>query len=293
MFRLQKLLPNKEKQVLANLRDWMQEHSSLCIAYSGGVDSTLVAAIAYECKGDSALAVTGVSPALAPHLLQEARYQAGWLGIRHQELITSELEDPNYSNNPIDRCFACKKELHRHLKLIATANSAMQVVDGVNLDDLNDYRPGIKAAHQAGSRSPLAELRIDKMTVRRISQALGFPWWDKPAQPCLSSRFPYGQVITAERLYQVGRAEAWLTARGLTSVRVRSNGLEARIEVPSQQIDVVLALSQTDGLVKFFRSIGFISVSLDLEGLVSGKLNRHQQSTVRTGAALQPPSQQQ
>ena len=117
-------------------------------------------------------------------------------------------------------------------------------------------------------------MKIDKATIRQLSRALGFPWWDKPAQPCLSSRFPYGEGITAERLNQVGQAEAWLTARGFHRVRVRSHGLAARIEVPEEQISAVLALSSTDGLVAFFQSLGFTSVSLDLEGLVSGKLNR-------------------
>ena len=278
MFQLQELLPKKQAQQLADLRQWMEVSSSLCIAYSGGVDSTLVAAIAYECKGESAVAVTGVSPALAPHLLQEARHQAGWIGIRHQELPTAELEDPAYSSNPVDRCFACKRELHRHLKPIATAAGDALVIDGVNLDDLGDHRPGIDAARQAGVRSPLAELKIDKATIRQLSRALGFPWWDKPAQPCLSSRFPYGEGITAERLNQVGQAEGWLIARGFQRVRVRSHGLAARIEVPEEQISAVLALSSTDGLVAFFQSLGFTSVSLDLEGLVSGKLNRKQGS---------------
>jgi uncharacterized protein len=271
---LQELLPKKQEQQLADLRQWMEVSSSLCIAYSGGVDSTLVAAIAYECKGESSFAVTGVSPALAPHLLQEARHQAGWIGIRHQELPTAELEDPDYSSNPVDRCFACKRELHRHLKPIATAAGDALVIDGVNLDDLGDHRPGIDAARQAGVRSPLAELKIDKATIRQLSRALGFPWWDKPAQPCLSSRFPYGEGITAERLNQVGQAEAWLLARGFNRVRVRSHGLAARIEVPEEQISAVMALSSTEGLVAFFQSLGFTSVSLDLEGLVSGKLNR-------------------
>jgi len=167
-------------------------------------------------KANLLFAVTGVSPALAPHLLQEARHQAGWIGIRHQELPTAELEDPAYSSNPVDRCFACKRELHRHLKPIATAAGDALVIDGVNLDDLGDHRPGIDAARQAGVRSPLAELKIDKATIRQLSRALGFPWWDKPAQPCLSSRFPYGEGITAERLNQVGQAEAWLIGSGVS-----------------------------------------------------------------------------
>jgi len=190
MFQLQELLPKKQEQQLADLRHWMDRSSSLCIAYSGGVDSTLVAAIAYECKGESAFAVTGVSPALAPHLLQEARHQAGWIGIRHQELPTAELEDPDYSSNPVDRCFACKRELHRHLKPIATAAGDALVIDGVNLDDLGDHRPGIDAARQAGVRSPLAELKIDKATIRQLSRALGSPGGISLLNPVCRLAFP-------------------------------------------------------------------------------------------------------
>ena len=133
---------------------------------------------------------------------------------------------------------------------------------------------GIDAARQAGVRSPLAELSIDKSTIRSLSRALGFPWWDKPAQPCLASRFPYGESISAERLKRVGQAEAWLIARGFSSVRVRSHGLAARIEVPIEQIRAVLTLADSEPLVEAFRALGFTSVNLDLEGLVSGKLNR-------------------
>ena len=274
MFRLQEPLADPEQQLLANLRQWMAGQSALCVAYSGGVDSTLVAAMAYEAHGDAALAVTGVSPALAPHLLREARDQASWIGIPHRECATAELNDPDYSNNPVDRCFACKRELHHHLQPIAAAAGDALVIDGVNLDDLGDHRPGIDAARQAGVRSPLAELSIDKAAIRALSRALGFPWWDKPAQPCLASRFPYGESISAERLKRVGQAEAWLIARGFSSVRVRSHGFAARIEVPSEQIRAVLALAESEPLVEAFRSLGFTSVNLDLEGLVSGKLNR-------------------
>jgi len=148
------------------------------------------------------------------------------------------------------------------------------VIDGVNRDDLGDHRPGIDAARQAGVRSPLAELGIDKTVIRRLSQALGFPWWDKPAQPCLASRFPYGENISAERLKRVGRAEAWLLARGFPRVRVRSQGLSARIEVPQDRLSDLLLQSQTEPMVQAFLHLGFTSVSLDLEGLISGKLNR-------------------
>ena len=274
MFRLQEPLADRERQLLADLRHWMAAQSALCVAYSGGVDSTLVAAMAYEAKGDAALAVTGVSPALAPHLLREARDQAAWIGIAHRECATAELNDPDYSSNPVDRCFACKRELHHHLQPIAAAAGDALVIDGVNLNDLGDHRPGIDAAREAGVRSPLAELSIDKAAIRALSRALGFPWWDKPAQPCLASRFPYGESISAERLKRVGQAEAWLIARGFSTVRVRSHGLAARIEVPSEQIRAVLALAESEPLVEAFRSLGFTSVNLDLEGLISGKLNR-------------------
>ena len=219
-------------------------------------------------------AVTGVSPALAPHLLEEAR-TARWIGIPHRECHTHELNDPDYTNNPTDRCYACKRELHTQLSEIVLESGGSQVVDGVNHDDLGDHRPGIRAAQELGVRSPLAELRIGKTSIRALSRALGFPWWDKPAQPCLASRFPYGEGITAERLKRVGAAEAWLIARGFDRVRVRCQGLAARLEVPQDRISELFALSAREPLVDEIRAFGFTSVSLDLEGLVSGKLNRH------------------
>ena len=273
-FRQLEPLAGLEQSLLDQLRQAIAGYGRVCVAYSGGVDSALVAAIAQEQLGSAATAITGVSPALAPHLLVEARQQAVWLGIRHREVATQELMDPSYSNNPVDRCYACKRELHRLLAPLAAAADGARVLDGVNADDLNDHRPGIQAAKEAGVESPLAALGINKTQVRALSKALGFPWWDKPAQPCLASRFPYGEAISAERLERVGQAEALLIARGFHAVRVRSQGSSARIEVPSDRIADLALHPERDALVDAVLALGFTAVSLDLEGLISGKLNR-------------------
>jgi uncharacterized protein len=284
---LESLSPDLERS-LALLRDQLAALPAVVVAYSGGVDSALVAALAAEQCGDRALAITGVSPALAPHLRSEAAEQARWLGLRHREIATAELADPAYATNPAERCYACKRELHRLLAPIAAAAGSAPVLDGVNADDLGDHRPGIAAAREAGVRSPLAELGISKVGVRQLSRALGLPWWDKPAQPCLASRFPYGEPITASRLQRVAAAEAWLRRRGWQELRVRSQGDTARIELAPDLLAAALEQwADSHGrneLVAAFGELGFTAVSVDLEGLVSGKLNRALSSSAQPGA---------
>ena len=259
---------------LEQLKNIFLEMEGALIAYSGGIDSTLVAKVAKDILGDYALAITAVSPSLLPEELEDAQFQAKEIGIRHELVYTNEMDNPNYTANPVNRCYFCKSELHDTLKPIAVERGYPYVIDGVNGDDLRDYRPGIQAAKERGARSPLAEIGITKAEVRQLSQQLGLPWWDKPAQPCLSSRFPYGEEITVEKLQRVGRAEVYLRRRGWQNLRVRSEGDLARIELPPEQIKEFVLTTDLPALIKAFQSYGFIYVTLDLEGYSSGKLNR-------------------
>lgn len=261
-------------QKLESLKALFAEMERALIAYSGGIDSTLVAKIAFDVLGDRALAVTAVSPSLLPEDLEDACVQAAEIGISHELVETHELDNPNYASNPINRCYFCKSELHDTLKPLALERGYPYVVDGVNADDLRDYRPGIQAAKERGARSPLAEVGITKAEVREIARHLGLSCWDKPAQPCLSSRFPYGEEITFAKLQRVGRAEAYLRRMGLRTYRVRSEGDTARIELPPEQIKEFVLTTELPALVEVFQSFGFLYVTLDLEGFSSGKLNR-------------------
>ncbi len=274
MFCQLEILSDEQNEKLQKIRNFLKNLNSVCVAYSGGVDSTLVASLAFEQLGSKAIAITGVSPALAKTLLNEAKSQAKWIGIDHLEIETSELDQSSYSKNPKNRCFACKKELHKHTKYLSKKLNYKIVCDGVNLDDLDDYRPGIQAAKEAGVISPLAKFEFSKKDIRDISRALGFPWWDKPAQPCLSSRFPYGHPITNERLNMVEKAEEYIKKGGISQVRVRCQGLTARIEIPKDELKIFCKEYDFHELVNYFSNLGFNCTSLDLEGLISGKLNR-------------------
>lgn len=263
-----------QNEKLEQLKALFGEMDRALVAYSGGIDSTLVAKVAYEVLGDRALAITAVSPSLLPEDLAEACQQAEAIGIAHELVETHELTNPNYAANPVNRCYFCKSELHDTLKPLAQERGYPYVVDGVNADDLRDYRPGIQAAKERGARSPLAELGITKLEVRELARHLGLTCWDKPAQPCLSSRFPYGETITVEKLQRVGRAEVYLRRLGLKTVRVRSEGDTARIEIPAEHIQNFVLATDLPQLVQAFQMLGFVYVTLDLEGFRSGKLNQ-------------------
>lgn len=264
---------------LAALQDLIRGMDRAVIAYSGGVDSALVAKVAWDVLADRAVAVTAVSASLLPDELVAAQAQAQAIGIDHRLVQTHELENPDYRANPVNRCYFCKSELHDTLKPLAQSWGYPYILDGVNGDDLGDYRPGIQAARERGVRSPLAELKIGKLAVREIARHLGLTVWDKPAQPCLSSRFPYGEAISIAKLQRVGQAESYLRSLGYAELRVRSSGDQAKIELPAAQI---LSFVQTQDLLAVvgkLQELGFTEVSLDLEGLVSGKLNRQLAAT--------------
>jgi uncharacterized protein len=259
---------------LQQLQALFQDMDRALVAYSGGIDSTLVAKLAHDVLGDRALAVTAVSPSLLPEDFEDAKVQAAAIEIAHQWVNTHEMDNPNYSSNPVNRCYFCKSELYDTLKPLAQQLGYSYLLDGVNADDLQDYRPGIQAAKERGTRSPLAEVGLSKLDVRELARYLGLPWWDKPAQPCLSSRFPYGEAITVEKLRRVGQAERYLRELGWRTLRVRSEGDTARIELPAAEIPSFVAKTDLPTLVAAFQSFGFVYVFLDLEGFRSGKLNQ-------------------
>lgn len=259
---------------LEQVKQILAEMDRALVAYSGGIDSTLVAKLAFDVLGENAIAVTADSPSLLPEDLEDATEQAKVIGIRHRVIETHEINNPDYSSNPVNRCYFCKSELYGELQPLAKEMGFPYVLDGVNADDLSDYRPGIRAAKERGTRSPLAEAGLSKMDIRDASRELGLPWWDKPAQPCLSSRFPYGEEITVEKLRRVGQAERYLRRLGYQVLRVRSDGDTARIELPFEQIQSFVTSTDISAVTQAFRSFGFVYVTLDLEGFQSGKLNQ-------------------
>jgi uncharacterized protein len=256
------------------LLELLTSYGSCAVAFSGGLDSTVVAQAAKVALGDRAVAVTGVSASLAGGELDECVALAGQIGIRHEVLHTDELSIPGYQANNGNRCYFCKSELFLKVEQLAERLGVKVVCDGTNLDDHGDHRPGMKAGRERKVSSPLAECELTKAEIRQLAAAWELPVWEKPATPCLSSRIAYGETVTPERLAMIGAAEAFLREHGFQPLRVRYHkGDMARIEVAPDALPRLLAADFRDEVVNKLKSLGFKFVSIDLEGFRSGSMN--------------------
>jgi uncharacterized protein len=259
------------QEKLTALRTLIRSYGSAIVAFSGGVDSSVVLAIAKQELEDRVLAVTAHSPVYAQRELEAAQKLAQQLGVPHEIIFTRELDDPRYVNNPPTRCFHCKQELFSKLTELARARGFAHVLDGTNASDTQDFRPGMRALNEYAVHSPLLEIGLTKPEIREIARMLGLPTADKPAMACLASRLPYGSAITPEKLRQIEHAEEFLFGLGLSQVRVRHHENMARIEVLPEEMPKVLA--QRDAVAAHLKKLGFRYVTLDLAGYRSGSMN--------------------
>jgi uncharacterized protein len=266
------LVMGQVEQRLAELENIVAPHGSALVAFSGGVDSSLALAVAARAlPKERVLAVTSNNETYLPSELDLAEALARTLGVEHLVVNTRELDNPNYASNPTNRCYFCKNTLYSDLKSLAQEKGYACVVDGANKDDEGDYRPGRKAAKELDVVSPLAVAGMGKAEVRELAKHLELPTWDKPALACLSSRFPYGQEITPEKLAQVARAEEYMRRRGYGQVRVRHHGEIARLEIGPDELE--RAFRERDEISTELKAAGFLYVALDLTGYESGSLN--------------------
>jgi pyridinium-3,5-biscarboxylic acid mononucleotide sulfurtransferase len=250
----------------------LRELKRVVVAFSAGVDSTLLLALAAATLGpENVLAAIGVSPSLPKRELSEAKDLARRLKVELIEISTSELEDPRYSSNPAERCYFCKQDLFRRVAKTARSRGFEVILSGANADDTGDFRPGLQAGRELGIRNPLMEAGLTKAEVRELSRRMGLPTWDKPAMACLASRVPYGQPITADRLGRIEQAEQAIRDLGFRQVRVRDHDVVARIEVAEADLPRLLELRQQ--VAAMLKKCGYTYITLDLQGFRSGSSN--------------------
>lgn len=259
------------EQKYGHLKEILKGYGSVMVAFSGGVDSTLLLKVAVDTLQEKAIAVTSTGELYAPGEKEEAVKLARLIGAEHLIITGNELDSPVFTSNPPDRCYHCKKIEYGEILAVARARDVKVVIDGVNADDLNDYRPGIRAGIELGVSSPLKDVGLRKEEIRALSRKLGLPTADKPANPCLASRFPYGTPITAQGLRQVGASEIFLRKLGIPQVRVRHHGNLARIEVPGSYLKFVV--EHAVEIESKLRELGYAYVALDLLGYRTGSMN--------------------
>ena len=262
------------EQKARKIKSLILEMDSALVAFSGGVDSTLVLALAHDVLGEKALAVTAQSASMPDREMKACHQLAKEIGVKHLVVKTEEMSNPNYRANPANRCYHCKTELYSSLKKVAQQENILNILNGTNTDDLGDYRPGLDSAREQGVRSPLVEAEFNKQEVRELSRKMELSVWDKPAMACLSSRIPYGQPVTPEKLAMIEQAEDVLLSLGFEQTRVRHHGDLARIElgkneIPRYQNDKSVQKAVEEKL----KALGFNNVVLDPEGYRMGNLN--------------------
>lgn len=273
MISTKELLTDELQEKLAKLEEYIRELGSLAIGFSGGVDSSFLLAVAHEVLGDNVIAVTGADASVPEREVNEAIAFCKERGIRHIICKVDPLQEEGYRNNSPDRCYFCKHGIFTEVKRIADEYGIKYMAEGSNMDDIGDYRPGLRAAAELSVKSPLREARLNKSEIRIISRAMGLPTWSKPAYACLASRFVYGEEITEKKLHMIDRAEQFLIEHGFFEERVRMHGNIARIEVPPLDITRLAADGVREEVYEELRKIGFLFVTLDLKGYRLGSMN--------------------
>jgi uncharacterized protein len=266
-------IPDETQRKFENLQDILKRMKRVLVAFSGGVDSTFLLKVARDVLGNDVLAVIASSATYPEREQQEALRIAEDLNVRYKVIHTKELDDPQFKNNPPERCYFCKKELFSRLKEIAVEEKFPYVCDGSNFEDSFDFRPGSKAAEELNVHSPLKEARLGKSEIRILSKKLGLSTWDKPAMACLSSRFPYFSPIDNESLRQIDQAEEYLRAKGFSQLRVRHHGQMARIEIDPKDFSMIMAKQTREEIVESLKKMGYLYVTLDLAGYRTGSMN--------------------